>query len=115
MQASYDENSSEELMYYLAPYVAALGLRPNAIAQIAVCPGYLHCAPGLNGLSDMEGRICYLLNPGSKEPYRPPRFLHLVTRTRSNPSQVLSTQPIRQPRGNLCNTDVDKINVKDPT
>jgi type II secretory pathway pseudopilin PulG len=64
MQASYDQNSSEEFMYYIAPYVAA----PRAtdqpmIAQIAVCSGYLKCAPGLTGMSDMEGRVCYLLNP----------------------------------------------------
>src|SRR6266851_5145750 len=42
MRASYDENSTEELIYYAAPYLAApRASDQESIAQIAVCPGYL--------------------------------------------------------------------------
>jgi prepilin-type N-terminal cleavage/methylation domain-containing protein len=118
MQASYDENSSEELMYYLAPYVAAPRASDQvAIAQIAVCPGYLHCAPGLNGngISDMEGRICYLLNPDADPkpgPLMPP-FGY------PNPVQLPLKYSQLSQYGSLAEifaiTDVDKGNVKDPT
>ena len=63
MQASYDSNSTEEFILYLVPYLSAppASTKPN-IAPVAVCPGYLRCAPGVKALPDMEGRICYLLN-----------------------------------------------------
>jgi len=116
MQASYDENSSEELMFYLAAYLAAP--RPTdqtTIAPIAVCPGYLKCAPGLNGIGDMEGRICYLLNPdvdpkpgplvpafGYPSPVQPPLKVSQIAQYAS----AAETFAI---------TDVDKINVTDPS
>ncbi len=116
MRASYDENSTEELIYYAAPYLAApRASDQESIAQIAVCPGYLHCAPGLNGIGDMEGRVCYLLNPDADPkpgPLMPP-FGY------PDPIQ----QPLRYSQLNqygssaeiFAITDVDKINVKDPT
>jgi len=40
MQASYDANSSEEVVLYLAPYVAAPPASDTPqIALVAVCPG----------------------------------------------------------------------------
>src|SRR5258708_12664864 len=64
MRANYDANSSEELLFYIAPYLAAPPASDQqTVVRVAVCPGYLQFAPALSGMSDMEGRICYLLNP----------------------------------------------------
>src|SRR5437879_8741260 len=62
--ASYDKNSSEEFLFYVAAYLAIPPASEEPrVAQVAVCPGYLHSAPGLSGMSDMDGRVGYLLNP----------------------------------------------------
>jgi prepilin-type N-terminal cleavage/methylation domain-containing protein len=71
-RASYDDTSSQELIYHLAPY---LGLpEPSGqpvIARVFVCPGYEKNAPGLGSLI---GRKVYLLNddidpdPGVRKP-----------------------------------------------
>ena len=116
MQASYDANSSEEFMFYLYRYLGAP--QPSeqpSIAQVAVCPGYLRCAPGISSLSDMEGRICFLLNPdvdvnpgppvppfGYPDPLRMPLKLSQLSRYGS-PAEIFAI------------TDLDKINVPDPT
>ena len=64
MQASADANSSEQLLYYAAPYLGIPALsNQTAVVPVAACPGYLRAAPGISSLSDMEGRIAYLLNP----------------------------------------------------
>src|SRR5258708_21869137 len=64
MMANYDANSSEELLFYIHPYLAAPAPSDQeTIVRVAVCPGYLQFAPALSGFNDMEGRICYLLNP----------------------------------------------------
>jgi prepilin-type N-terminal cleavage/methylation domain-containing protein len=115
MQASYDESSSEELMYYLAANVAAP--RPSdqpSIAPVAVCPGYLRSAPGINSINDMEGRICYLLNPDADPTPGPkvPPFGY--------PNPVLA--PLKYTRLNAYGshatiyaiTDVDKVNIPNP-
>ena len=64
MQASFDANTSEEILFYIYPY---LGVRAPSgepeVVKVAACPGYMHSAPGISSLADMEGRICYLLNP----------------------------------------------------
>src|SRR6267143_2665074 len=51
MQASYDSTSSEEFLFYTAAYlgVPAAAEEPK-VAPVAVCPGYLHSAPGLSGI-----------------------------------------------------------------
>jgi len=63
MLANADANSSEELLYYLAPY---LGVPPltdqQTVIPVAACPGYMHGVPGINTIHDMEGRTCYRLN-----------------------------------------------------
>ena len=64
MTASFGANTSEEILYYIYPY---LGVTPPTdepkVVAVAVCPGYMKSAPGVHSLQDMEGRICYLLNP----------------------------------------------------
>jgi len=64
MQASADANSSEEILYYLAPYlgVPPLSDEPTVI-PVAACPGYMNGVPGISSIHDMEGRTCYRLNP----------------------------------------------------
>jgi len=63
MLANTDANSTEELLYYLAPY---LGVPPltdqQTVIPVAACPGYMHGVPGIHSMHDMEGRTCYRLN-----------------------------------------------------
>ncbi len=64
MQASCDAKSSEEFLYYTAPYLGIPPLSDEAVViPAAACPGYMREAPGISSLRDMEGRIGYLLNP----------------------------------------------------
>ena len=116
MQASADANSSEQFLFYAVPY---LGIPPlsnqTAVVPAAVCPGYMRAAPGISSLSDMEGRISYLLNPdvdplpgaqlrpfGYPDPLQPPLKRSQLTR-----------------HGTLAElyaiSDVDKGNVTDPS
>ena len=116
MQASFDANSSEEILFYIAPY---LGVPPASdepkIAPVAVCPGYLKNAPEISSMSDMVGRICYLLNPnvdprpstrvcpfGYPDPLQPPL----------KQTQISHYGP---PSGLFAISDVDKGNVADPS
>jgi prepilin-type N-terminal cleavage/methylation domain-containing protein/prepilin-type processing-associated H-X9-DG protein len=116
MQASADANSSEQFLFYAASY---LGIPPlsnqTAVIPVAACPGYMRAAPGISSLSDMEGRISYLLNPdvdplpgpplrpfGYPDPLQPPLKRSQLTR-----------------HGTLAElyaiSDVDKGNVTDPS
>src|SRR5215467_9220216 len=71
-RASYDENSSTELIFYIATH---LGLpepgSESLIAEVFVCPGYRSSAPEVDS---MQGRKCWLLksnlspNPATKVP-----------------------------------------------
>jgi prepilin-type N-terminal cleavage/methylation domain-containing protein/prepilin-type processing-associated H-X9-DG protein len=116
MQASFDRNSSEEMLYYLFHY---FGLRAPSdgatVVRIAACPGYMASAPGIGSISDMEGRISYLLNsnadplPGSRVcPFGYPDPLQAPLK-RSDLSRYGSISGI----GAI--TDVDKGNVTDPS
>ena len=59
-RASYDQTSSQELIFHLAPYLGLPEPGPQTvIARVFVCPGYEKNAPGLVSLS---GRKVYLLN-----------------------------------------------------
>lgn len=63
-RASYDNNSSDELIWYIA---TSLGSKaPSAqtvVCPVFVCPGYERLAPGLSSdLSSMVGRKVYILN-----------------------------------------------------
>lgn len=58
--ASYTQNSSQELIWFIAESLGAP--RPSAqtvVADVFVCPGYLRKAPDVGS---MVGRKCYLLN-----------------------------------------------------
>ncbi len=64
MLANADAHSSEELLYYVAPYLGSQALTDEqAVFPVAACPGYMRGVPGINSLQDMEGRTCYRLNP----------------------------------------------------
>jgi len=59
-RASYDINSSQELIWFIADYLGAPVPSPKTVvADMFVCPGYLRKAPGV---TSMVGRKCYLLN-----------------------------------------------------
>jgi prepilin-type N-terminal cleavage/methylation domain-containing protein len=63
-KASYDKNASYELIYYLAdplsmPSPATVPAGKQVVADVFVCPGYLHNAPNL---TTIVNRKVYLLN-----------------------------------------------------
>ena len=58
--ASYDQNSSQELIYYVAPLIGYPCPSPQTVvAKVFVCPGYERQAPEVTSLA---GRKIYLLN-----------------------------------------------------
>jgi len=59
-RASYDDTSSQELIFHIAPYLGLPEPGPKpVVARVFVCPGYEKNAPGLISLI---GRKVYLLN-----------------------------------------------------
>jgi prepilin-type N-terminal cleavage/methylation domain-containing protein len=59
-RASYDQTSSQELIFHLAPYLGLPEPGPQTVvAKVFVCPGYEKKAPELTSLI---GRKVYLLN-----------------------------------------------------
>src|ERR1043166_4466828 len=63
-KASYDKNASWELIYYLAEHLGAqspstVPAGKQVVADVFVCPGYLHYAPNL---TTIVNRKIYLLN-----------------------------------------------------
>jgi len=59
-RASYDQNSADEIIYYLATYLGSPAPSPQTvIARTFVCPGYERMAPDV---TSMLGRKVYLLN-----------------------------------------------------
>jgi len=59
-RASYDKNSADEIIYYLATYVGSPAPSgQTVIARVFVCPGYERSAPDV---TSMMGRKVYLLN-----------------------------------------------------
>jgi prepilin-type N-terminal cleavage/methylation domain-containing protein len=64
MLANADMNSTEELLYYVVPYLGVPALSEDTkVIPVAACPGYMTGVPGINCIDDMEGRTCYRLNP----------------------------------------------------
>jgi prepilin-type N-terminal cleavage/methylation domain-containing protein len=58
--ASYDQASSQEFIYYVAPLVGSPAPSPQTVvAKVFVCPGYERQAPEVTSL---VGRKVYLLN-----------------------------------------------------
>jgi prepilin-type N-terminal cleavage/methylation domain-containing protein/prepilin-type processing-associated H-X9-DG protein len=116
MQASCDANSSEEFLYYAAPYLGVPPLTEQvAVIHAAACPGYMNAAPGVSSIRDMEGRICYLLNP-DVDPLPSPKVRPFGY---PDPQQ----QPLKRAElnrygplsGIYAVSDVDKGNVTDPS
>jgi prepilin-type N-terminal cleavage/methylation domain-containing protein len=116
MQASFDDNSTEEILYYIYPYLSVPAPSDVAtVVPVAACPGYMKSAPGVSSLSDMEGRVCYLLNPNVNPlpgtaicPFGYPDPLQPVLK-HGQLSQYAS------PTSLFAITDVDKCNVTDPS
>ena len=60
VRANYDLNSSEELVWHLAPYLGSpWPSKEMALCKVFVCPGYERSAPKV---TSMMGRKVYLLN-----------------------------------------------------
>jgi prepilin-type N-terminal cleavage/methylation domain-containing protein/prepilin-type processing-associated H-X9-DG protein len=113
-RASYDKaNSREELVFHIATYIGAPApAQKTVVAEVFVCPGYRQQAPAV---TSMEGRKCYFLNGdvdknvdskvppfGYPNPFSPP--LKMIELSRYGSPATL-----------FAITDVDKVNVPDPT
>jgi prepilin-type processing-associated H-X9-DG protein len=116
MQASANANSSEQFLFYAAPY---LGIPPlsnqTAVVPVAVCPGYMRAAPGIGSIRDMEGRISYLLNPDADPLPGAPLCPFGYPDPHQRPlkrSQLTQYGPLA---GLFAISDVDKGNVTDPS
>jgi len=109
-RASYDVNSSTELIWYIAEN---LGLpRPSpqtVVADVFVCPGYLRSAPEVGS---MIGRKCYLLNDDvDPSPFvRVPPFGYPVAPL-ARPLKMSEFDSYVGPANIFAITDVDKGNV----
>ena len=112
-RASYDQNSSTELIFYIARHLGIPEPGPESlIAEVFVCPGYRSSAPEVDS---MQGRKCWLLNSN----------LNPISTNRVPPFGYPSPQivPIKfsaiasygSPSTTFAITDVDKINVPDPS
>ena len=116
-RASYDKNSSTELIWYIALY---LGSPPPGndvvVADAFVCPGYRHDAPDL---TSMVGRKCYLLNdnvgPDPNNKQLPFGYPALGTIPEVQPMKITPFDSPNPPSSMFALTDVDKINVPSPT
>jgi prepilin-type N-terminal cleavage/methylation domain-containing protein/prepilin-type processing-associated H-X9-DG protein len=115
--ASYDESSDQDLIFYIATYLGSKS--PSANIQIVktfICPGFLRLAPP--DTTQMEGRICYLLNPDAdpnvavrSPPFGYPEFNDPAIAPLKM-KQLFSYGPLS---GTYAITDVDLLNVTDPT
>ncbi|MEP6662767.1 MAG: type II secretion system protein [Verrucomicrobiota bacterium] len=112
-RASYDKaNSSDELIFYIATYLGSPAPSTQiVIAKVFVCPGYEKNAPDLTSI---EGRKCYLLNddidptPAKVQPFGYPSPVAMPIKS----TQIRNYAP---PATVYAITDVDKVNVPDPT
>jgi prepilin-type N-terminal cleavage/methylation domain-containing protein/prepilin-type processing-associated H-X9-DG protein len=116
-RASYDRNSSTELIFYIATYLGAPAPdRKTQVADAFVCPGYRRYAPEL---TSMEGRKCYLLNDdATADPaVRVPPFGYPSGAGTEpiNPLKHGSINALGDPSTVFAITDVDKINIPNPT
>ncbi|HEX4646193.1 MAG TPA: type II secretion system protein [Verrucomicrobiae bacterium] len=116
-RASYDQNSSTELIYYLATYLGSSAPGPKTrISDVFVCPCYLISAPNV---SSMEGRKCYLLdsnvNPSPTNKVPPFGYPDFAGAPQIPPLKFSDLQSYGSPTSIWAITDVDKINITDPT
>jgi len=120
-RASYDVNSSTELIWYIANYLgspapSSVPAGQQFVANVFVCPGYRRLAPDV---TSMEGRKCYLLNddvdptPANRVP---PFGYPSVGGAPEIPSiKIHDINKYGTPASVFTVTDVDKINVPNPT
>jgi prepilin-type N-terminal cleavage/methylation domain-containing protein/prepilin-type processing-associated H-X9-DG protein len=109
-RASYDINSSTELIWFIAENIGAPPpSTKTAVADVFVCPGYLRSAPGL---TSMIGRKCYLLNDDvDPSPInRAPPFGYPIAPI-ANPLKLSAFDTYEPPSSVFAITDVDKANV----
>jgi prepilin-type N-terminal cleavage/methylation domain-containing protein len=109
-RASYDKNSSQELIWFIAEDLGAP--RPSSqtvVADVFVCPGYLKRAPDL---TSMVGRKCYLLNDDvDPNPLnRVPPFGYPVAPVAA-PLKLSNFDTYVSPSSIYAITDVDKGNI----
>lgn len=115
-RASYDRNSSTELIWFIAENLGQPPPGPQTVvADVFVCPGYRKDAPGLTSL---VGRKCYLLNddvdPGPV--FQPPFGYPAQGGSPAiAPLKITSFGNAQPPSEIWAITDVDKINVPSPT
>lgn len=109
-RASYDKNSSQELIWYLTSYLNQPEPTSKAfVAEVFVCPGYLRRAPSVGS---MVGRKCFLLNddvdpnPAS----RIPPFGYPLAPL-AQPLKHSAISQYRPPSDAFAIVDVDKGNV----
>jgi len=120
-KASYDKNASQELIWFLANHLssqdpATVSAGKQAIADVFVCPGYARSAPNAGS---MMGRKCYLLNDnvGPDPNNKVPPFGYPATggNPAIAPLKISALEKYSSPADLFAVTDVDKINVPDPT
>src|ERR1051326_553844 len=120
-RASYDKNSSTELIWFIAgdlnsPDPSTVPAGHQIVADVFVCPGYLRYAPAV---TSMVGRKCYLLNDNvSADPNTrvPPFGYPSVNGSPEIPPLKISDLEGYGPPGDFfAITDVDAINVPNPT
>jgi prepilin-type N-terminal cleavage/methylation domain-containing protein len=114
-RASYDQSSGTELIYYLAEALGNPAPGPQSrIADVFVCPGYKASAPDV---ASMQGRKCYLLNddvdPSAAK--APPFGYPSGSAPEVLPMRASQIQSYCSPSSAFAITDVDKINIPDPT
>jgi len=119
-KASYHKNESAELVWFLAthlsyPAPSTVPQNKPLIADVFVCPGYLHDAPNL---TTMVNRKCYLLNDTnfvsqSDPANRVPPFGY--PQPVIQPLKMSELESYASASDVFAMTDVDKINVINPT
>jgi prepilin-type N-terminal cleavage/methylation domain-containing protein len=122
-RASYDKDTAkDELIYFIADYLDSQSPKTvpaskPVIAEVFVCPGYVHSAPDF---SSMLGRKCYLLkdnvNSDTDSPSRVPPFGYPAGEDTNSvpaipPLTISQLETYSSPADTYAITDVDKINV----
>jgi prepilin-type N-terminal cleavage/methylation domain-containing protein/prepilin-type processing-associated H-X9-DG protein len=109
-RASYDKNSSQELIWFIAESLGAPSPgNDTVVADVFVCPGYLRRAPDV---TSMKGRKCYLLNDDvDPNPLNwVPPFGYPVSPI-AQPLKLSSFDNNMPPSSIFAITDVDKGNI----
>src|SRR5437867_5288145 len=118
-RASYDKNSSTELIWYIADYLdsqspATVPVNKPVTAEVFVCPGYRRYWGG----QSMEGRKCYLLNddvdPDTASHVPPFGYPETDASPLIPPLKMSQLDTYSSLADAFAITDVDKINFPDP-